>query len=77
MSKTKLALAALVATGLAAAPFAAEAAKSHKAKHPSSTTSSTTTTTGASMKSNNPSSQGNIGPGTNQSGSMAPPSGTK
>jgi hypothetical protein len=72
MSKTKLALAVLLTTGLAAAPFAA-GATSHKTKHRSSTSS--TTTTGANMKSgtmksNNPSSQGNVGPGTNQAGSM-------
>jgi ABC-type oligopeptide transport system substrate-binding subunit len=70
--KTKLALAILVATGLAAAPFAAEA-KSHK-KHHSSMSSQTTT--GANMKSGtsaNPSSQGNVGPGTNQAGSMSTP----
>lgn len=74
MKKTQLALAVLVATGLAAAPFAAEA-KSHKKHHSSSMSSQTTT--GANMKSsggtsttNNPSSQGNAGPGTNQGGSM-------
>ena len=47
MKTMKLTLAVLVATGLAAAPFAAEA-KSHK-KHQSSTSSQTTT--GANMKS--------------------------
>jgi hypothetical protein len=69
MKKTQLALALLVATGLAAAPFAAEA-KSHKRHH----TMSSQTTTGANMKSGtsaNPSSQGNVGPGTNQAGSMS------
>jgi hypothetical protein len=71
MKKTQLALAALVATGLAAAPFAAEA-KSHKTKHHSSMSSQTTT--GANTKSGssaNPSSEGNVGPGTNQAGSMS------
>lgn len=71
MKKIQLAFAVLVATGLAAAPFAAEA-KSHKAKHHSSMSSQTTT--GANMRSGtsaNPSSQGNVGPGTNQAGSMS------
>jgi hypothetical protein len=78
MKTTNLTLAILVAAGLAAAPFAAEA-KSHK-KHQSSATSQTTT--GANMKSTggsagSPSSQGNAGPGTNQGGSMAPPGNSK
>lgn len=71
MKKTHLVIAALVTAGLAAAPFTAEA----KSKKQQSSTSSTTT--GANMKSskskgmsNNPSSQGNVGPGTNQGGSM-------
>jgi hypothetical protein len=77
MNKTKLAFAMIVAAGLAAAPFAAEA-KTNKTKHQSSTTSSQTTT-GANTKSSgggaaNPSSQGNVGPGTNQAGSMSTPS---
>jgi len=70
MKKTQLAIAAFVAAGLAAAPFAAEA-KHHKKHHESTSTSSQTT--GANMKSGssaNPSSQGNVGPGTNQAGSM-------
>ena len=41
MKTTKLALAVMLATGLAAAPFAVQA-KSHKAKHESSTSSSQT-----------------------------------
>jgi hypothetical protein len=72
MKKTQFTLALLVATGLIAAPFAAEA-KSHK-KHPSSATTSSQTTTGANTKSSgsaNPSSQGKAGPGTNQGGSMS------
>jgi hypothetical protein len=72
MKKTQLAFAALVAAGLVAAPFAAEA-KSHKTKHHSM---SSQTTTGANMRSGgsaNPSSQGNVGPGTNQAGSMSTP----
>ena len=78
MKTMKLTLAMLVATGLTAAPFAAEA-KSQK-NHQSTTSSQTTT--GANMKSSgsspgSPSSQGNAGPGTNQGGSMAPPSASK
>jgi hypothetical protein len=77
MKKTQLTLAVLLATGLAAAPFAAEA-RSHKTKHHSSMSKSMSNqgTTGANMKSGtsaNPSSQGNVGPGTNQAGSMSTP----
>lgn len=71
MKTTKLALAVLLATGLAAAPFAAEA-KSHK-KHHSSTSQ---TTTGANMKKTVPpdaSGQGGAGPGSDQGGSMTKP----
>jgi hypothetical protein len=57
MMKTKLAIAILVAAGLAGSTFTAEA-KSHKHKHPSSATS------GASMKSDKS--------GTTGGGSMAP-----
>lgn len=73
MKIAQVVLAVLVTAGLAAVPFAAEA-KTHK-KHHAATSSATTT--GANMKSsksksmsNNPSSQGNTGPGTNQGGSM-------
>lgn len=69
MKKTHLAIAMLVATGLAAAPFAAEA-KSHK-KHHSSMSSQTTT--GANMKSSkgsDASGQGGSGPGSDQGGTM-------
>jgi hypothetical protein len=78
MKTTKLALAIMLATGLAAAPFAAQA-KSHKAKHGSSMSHSQTTgaNTKASGAAANPSSQGNVGPGTNQAGSLNSPSGTK
>jgi ABC-type oligopeptide transport system substrate-binding subunit len=77
MKTTQLTLAVLLATGFAAAPFAAEA---KKMKHQSSTSSSQTTT-GANMKSGmrtnpaaaNPSSEGNVGPGTNQAGSLSTP----
>jgi hypothetical protein len=63
MKKTQLALALLVASGLAAAPFAAEA-KSHKKHH----SMSSQTTTGANMKSGT---SANPGLGTNQTGSMS------
>ena len=65
MKTTKLALAVMLATGLAAAPFAAQA-KSHKAKHGSATSSSQTT--GANMKSkgSDASGQGGSGPGSDQ-----------
>jgi hypothetical protein len=70
MKTTKLALAVMLATSLAAAPFAAQA-KSHKAKHGSSTSSSQTT--GANMKSkgSEPTPQGGTAPGSDQSGSMS------
>jgi hypothetical protein len=71
MKTTQLAFAVLVAAGLAATPFAAQA-KHHKKHH--SSMSSSQTTTGANMRSGgsaNPSSQGNVGPGTNQAGSMS------
>jgi hypothetical protein len=60
--KTQLMIGVLVATGLAAAPYAAEA--KHKAKHHSSTSHT------MKHSSANSSSQGNVGPGTNQAGSM-------
>lgn len=72
MKMTQLALAALVATGLAATPFAVEA-KSHKARQHSMSSSPSHTTTGANMKSKStktPSNSGNAGPGTDQGGSM-------
>ena len=71
MKTTKLALAVMLTTGLAAAPFAVQA-KSHKAKHESSTSSSQTTT-GANTKSSkgaDPSGQGGSGPGSDQGGTM-------
>src|SRR3954452_14870331 len=73
MKTTKLALAVMLATGLAAAPFAAQA-KSHKAKHQSSTSQ----TTGANTKSKSadPSGQGGSGPGSDQGGTMTNKSGT-
>ncbi|MDX3968847.1 MAG: hypothetical protein QHD01_19920 [Bradyrhizobium sp.] len=68
MKTTKLALAVMLATGLAAAPFAVQA-KSHKAKHGASMSSSQTT--GANTKSSkgaDPS--GRSGPGSDQGGTM-------
>ena len=79
MKTTRLALAVMLATGLAAAPFAAQA-KSHKKHH----SSMSQTTTGANMKSkgSDPSGQGGSGPGSDQGGTMtnnknAPTSNTK
>lgn len=71
MKTTKLALAVMLATGLAAAPFAAQA-KSHKKHH----SSMSQTTTGANMKKTVPpdaSGQGGSGPGSDQGGSMTKP----
>lgn len=63
------ALAVMLATGVAAAPFAVQA-KSHKAKHHHSSAASQTT--GANMKSKgaDPSGQGGSGPGSDQGGTM-------
>jgi hypothetical protein len=69
MKKTQLAVAAFVAASLAAVPLAAQA--KHKAKHHASTSSQTTGTNMKSGTSANPSSQGNVGPGTNQAGSLS------
>ncbi|QQN65981.1 hypothetical protein JIR23_09985 [Bradyrhizobium diazoefficiens] len=71
MKTIKLALAVMLATGLAAAPFAAEA-KSHKKHH----SSMSQTTTGANMKKTVPpdaSGQGGSGPGSDHGGSMTKP----
>ena len=71
MKTTRLALAVMLATGLAAAPFAAQA-KSHKKHH----SSMSQTTTGANMKKTvppDPSGQGGAGPGSDQGGSMTKP----
>ncbi|MBR1090023.1 hypothetical protein JQ621_21380 [Bradyrhizobium manausense] len=78
MKTIKLALAAMLATGLAAAPLAAQA-KSHKKHHSSSMSQ---TTTGANMKSkgSEPTAQGGSAPGADQSGTMSnksAPSSTK
>jgi hypothetical protein len=64
MMKTKLLIGALAIAGLIGSPLAADAKSKKHVKHPSSMT------TGANMKSTkspaaNPSSQGNVGPGTN------------
>ncbi|WFU23110.1 hypothetical protein QA649_34265 [Bradyrhizobium sp. CB1717] len=69
MKTTKLALAVMLATGLAAAPFAVQA-KSHKAKHGSSMSSSQTTGANTKTKSPDPSGQGGSGPGSDQGGTM-------
>ncbi len=76
MKKTQLAIATLVAATLVAAtlaavPLAAQA-KHHK-KHNAATSTTSSQTTGSNMKSgrdSTSSSQGNVGPGTNQAGSM-------
>jgi len=71
MKTTKLVLAVMLSTGLAAAPFAAQA-KSHKKHH----SSMSQTTTGANMKKTvppDPSGQGGAGPGSDQGGSMTKP----
>lgn len=70
MKTTKLALAVMLATGLAAAPFAAQA-KSHKAKHYGASMSSQTTGANTkSTKSPDASGQGGAGPGSDQGGTM-------
>ncbi|WP_439373875.1 hypothetical protein ACRQ5Q_32045 [Bradyrhizobium sp. PMVTL-01] len=69
MKTTKLALAVMLATGLAAAPFAVQA-KSHKAKHGSSMSSSQTTGANTKARSPDPSGQGGSGPGSDQGGTM-------
>ncbi|MDN5004431.1 hypothetical protein ACFQZO_26655 [Bradyrhizobium sp. GCM10027634] len=71
MKTTKLALAVMLATGLAAAPFAAQA-KSHKKHHSMSQTTTGSQTTGANMKSkgSDASGQGGSGPGSDQGGTM-------
>ena len=69
--KTQLAIATFVAASLAAVPLAAQA-KHHK-KHNASTSATSSQTTGSNMKSgrdSTSSSQGNVGPGTNQAGSL-------
>lgn len=63
MKKTQAVLAALAVIGLAAAPLAAQA-KHHKKHH-----SSMSSPAAAGSNAANPSSQGNVGPGTNQAGS--------
>ena len=71
MKKTQLALATFVAASLAAVPLAAQA--KHKTKHHTSTSATSSETTGSNMKSgrdSTSSSQGNVGPGTNQAGSL-------
>ena len=72
MKKTVLAMTAIVAASLAAVPLAAQA-KHHK-KHSAAAPAASSQTTGSNMKSgrdSTSSSQGNVGPGTNQAGSMS------
>ncbi|BAM87064.1 hypothetical protein S58_10530 [Bradyrhizobium oligotrophicum S58] len=71
MKTTQLAMAAIVAASLAAVPLAAQA-KHHK-KHNAAAPATSSQTTGSNMKSgrdSTSSSQGNVGPGTNQAGSL-------
>jgi len=76
MMKIRLAVAALIIAGLAS-PTISVSAKSHKhyskqssmAKAPN-TKSGMTTGANSKPSSANPSSQGNVGPGTNHAGSM-------
>jgi len=71
MKKTQLAIAALAALSLAAVPLAAQA--KHKTKHHAASSATSSQTTGSNMKSGRDatsSSQGNVGPGTNQAGSL-------
>lgn len=63
MLKSRLFLAIILAVGLGAVPISAQA--KHKKHHHSSMSSEM-----KSGSSANPSSQGNVGPGTNQAGSM-------
>ena len=66
----KIAIGALVIAGLVGSTFTAEAKSTKRMKHHSMTTGTSMKTTGANMKSTrgstsaNPSSQGNVGPGT-------------
>jgi hypothetical protein len=74
MMKAKLSIGALAVAGLVVSPLAAEAKSQKHTKHHSSMNSSSTT--GANMKSDkgnaaNPSSQGNVGPGTNNNNGPA------
>jgi hypothetical protein len=64
MKNIQIALAVLIATGVAATPFAAQA-KHHTRHHHSSMVKKNDKKNDAA----NPSSQGNVGPGTNQAGS--------
>lgn len=78
MKKTQLAIATLVAATLAAVPLAAQA--KHAKKHSAATSTTSSQTTGSNMRATSgamkssrdstSSSQGNVGPGTNQAGSM-------
>jgi hypothetical protein len=69
MVKTKLLIGALAIAGLIGSPLAADAKSKKHVKHHSSMTTGANMKSGTSMKSTrspaaNPSSQGNVGPGT-------------
>ena len=74
----KIAIGALVIAGLVGSTFTAEAKSTKRMKHHSMTTGTSVKTTGANMKSTkgsksaNPSSQGNVGPGTSNNQGPAP-----
>ena len=74
MTKIRWAVAALVIAGLASPMSTAQAMtqKHHKSSTTTGSNMKAGTTTGANTKpsSANPSSQGNVGPGTNQAGSI-------
>ncbi len=78
MTKTRLAIAAMVAAGLAGSPVAYAKTYKHPKHHASTTTgTSMKSTTGAnmkssSMKSSGGSSSGNVGPGTNNNNGPQP-----
>ncbi|MET4257405.1 hypothetical protein ABIC09_002346 [Bradyrhizobium sp. S3.12.5] len=76
MNTTKLALAVMLATGLAAAPFAVQA-KSHKAKHESSTSSSQTTGANTKSKGSDTSGQGGSDQGGTMTNNKSAPGNTK
>ena len=78
MKTTRIAIAALIAAGLASSPFAAMAKSNKQSKsHSSMTTTGSNTKTSHSgsmgnMPAANPSGQGNVGPGTNNNMGPAP-----
>jgi hypothetical protein len=77
MMKTKLALCALAVAGLLGSTFAADAKTKHPSKHSSMTTganmkSGTTGMSRGSSMSRGGSSEGNVGPGTNNNSGPNP-----